>query len=369
MGFFGVGNSNVLFIPCSGGIGQIDHDHLEKADPEIGMLIVKIGGPAYRIGMGGGAASSVPSGSLSADLDFNAVQRGDAEMSQKLWRVVRACVELGTSNPIQSLHDQGAGGNCNVVKEIIYPLGAEIDVRAIKLGDETLSVLEIWGAEYQENDCLLIKPDARDLMAEICARERCGFQVIGSISGSGRVVLRDSAAAEGAPNPAVDLDLEAVLGDMPKKTFHTTRTAPTLAPLHIPSDLTPEAALDMVLRLPGVCSKRFLTTKVDRHVTGLIAQQQCVGPLQLPLADCAVVAQTHTGLSGAATSIGEQPVKGLINPAAMARLALGEALTNLVFAKCTELRCGKVMCLTILVNTPFSGTRLYVKGVESHVGV
>ncbi len=215
----------------------------------------------------------------------------------------------------------------------------EIDVRAINLGDKTMSVLEIWGAEYQENDCLLIKPDKRDLMQEICSRERCGFQVIGAISGSGRVVLMDSDADPNTPNPAVDLDLEAVLGDMPTKTFHTTRSTPVVKPLTIPDDLTPQAAVEMVLRLPGVCSKRFLTTKVDRHVTGLIAQQQCVGPLQLPLADCAVVAQTHTGVTGAATSIGEQPIKGLIDPGAMARLALGEALTNLVWAKCTSLRC------------------------------
>ena len=105
------------------------------------------------------------------------MQRGDAEMSNKLWRVVRACVELGANNPIQQIHDQGAGGNCNVVKEIIYPLGAEIDIRAIKLGDETMSVLEIWGAEYQENDALLIKPEAQGLLEEVCRRERCNMQV------------------------------------------------------------------------------------------------------------------------------------------------------------------------------------------------
>ena len=110
------------------------------------------------------------------------MQRGDAEMSNKLWRVVRACVELGANNPIQQIHDQGAGGNCNVVKEIIYPLGAEIDIRAIKLGDETMSVLEIWGAEYQENDALLIKPEARELLEEVCRRERCNMQVCASVA-------------------------------------------------------------------------------------------------------------------------------------------------------------------------------------------
>ena len=323
-------------IMFSAGLGQIDHNHLEKNDPELGMLIVKIGGPAYRIGMGGGAASSVPSGSLSADLDFNAVQRGDAEVAQKLWRVVRACVELGEQNPIEQIHDQGAGGNCNVVKEIIYPLGAEIDVRAIKLGDKTMSVLEIWGAEYQENDCLLIRPDKKHLLESICARERCNIQIIGSIDGSGKVVLVDKEAPEGTQNP-VDLDLEKVLGDMPNKTYKFNRREEPVSPLQIPSGTRIESALEKILKLPSVCSKRFLTTKVDRSVTGLVAQQQCCGPLQLPVSDVAVMAQSHMGHTGSATSIGEQPLKGLVNPSAMARLALGEAITNIVWAASTSL--------------------------------
>ncbi|PNW79730.1 hypothetical protein CHLRE_08g364800v5 [Chlamydomonas reinhardtii] len=326
-------------IMFSGGVGQIDHRHLEKNPPQVGMLVVKIGGPAYRIGMGGGAASSVPSGSNKAELDFNAVQRGDAEYSQKLWRVVRSCVELGDKNPIVQIHDQGAGGNCNVVKEIIYPLGAKIDVRAVKVGDETLSVLEIWGAEYQENDCLLIKSEHRDMLQSICDRERCFMQVIGTIDGSGRVTLVDKNAPADAP-PAVDLDLEKVLGSMPDKTFHFTRASgdKQLQPLQLPAGETATAALHRVLRLPSVCSKRFLTNKVDRHVTGLVAQQQCVGPLQLPLSDVAVFAQSHQNTTGLATSIGEQPIKGLIDSAAMARLALGEAMTNLVWARATALQ-------------------------------
>eukprot|EP00775_Hariotina_reticulata_P008987 gene8987-9160_t len=291
-------------IMFSAGIGQIDHCHLEKAEGEIGMLVVKIGGPAYRIGMGGGAASSVPSGSNKADLDFNAVQRGDAEMSQKLWRVVRSCVELGGDNPLVQIHDQGAGGNCNVVKEIIYPLGGEIDVRAVKVGDETMSVLEIWGAEYQENDCLLIKPESRGLLEAICDRERCLMQV---------------------------------LGKMPNKTFTFNTSTPELQPLTLPEGTTTQTALERVLRLPSVCSKRFLTTKVDRHVTGLVAQQQCVGPLHLPVSDVAVFAQSHQDITGIATAIGEQPIKGLLNPSAMARLAMGEAVTNLCLAAATSL--------------------------------
>ncbi|KAL9402464.1 hypothetical protein Peur_006313 [Populus x canadensis] len=324
-------------IMFSGGIGQIDHTHITKWEPDVGMLVVKIGGPAYRIGMGGGAASSMVSGQNDADLDFNAVQRGDAGMAQKLYRVVRSCIEMGENNPIISIHDQGAGVNCNVVKEIIYPKGAQIDIQAIVVGDHTMSVLEIWGAEYQEQDAILVKAESRDLLQSICKRERVSMAVIGTISGEGRVVLVDSSAIEKCrsnglppPPPAVDLELEKVLGDMPQKSFEFHRVVSAREPLDIAPDITVRDALMRVLRLPSVCSKRFLTTKVDRCVTGLVAQQQTVGPLQITLADVAVIAQTYTDLTGGACAIGEQPIKGLVNPKAMARLAVGEALTNLV---------------------------------------
>ncbi|XP_017241600.1 probable phosphoribosylformylglycinamidine synthase, chloroplastic/mitochondrial [Daucus carota subsp. sativus] len=331
-------------IMFSAGIGQIDHSHITKGEPDVGMLVVKLGGPAYRIGMGGGAASSMVSGQNDAELDFNAVQRGDAEMSQKLYRVVRACIEMGGNNPIISIHDQGAGGNCNVVKEIIYPKGAEIDIRAIVVGDHTMSVLEIWGAEYQEQDAILVKPESRSLLQSICERERVSMAVIGTISGEGRVVLVDSVAVEKCrssglppPPPAVDLELEKVLGDMPQKTFEFHRVSNALEPLDIAPGITIMDTLKRILRLPSVGSKRFLTTKVDRCVTGLVAQQQTVGPLQITLADVAVIAQTYTDFTGGACSIGEQPIKGLLDPKAMARLAVGEALTNLVWAKVTSL--------------------------------
>ncbi|CAA3006804.1 probable phosphoribosylformylglycinamidine synthase, chloroplastic mitochondrial [Olea europaea subsp. europaea] len=331
-------------IMFSAGIGQIDHTHISKGDPQIGMLVVKIGGPAYRIGMGGGAASSMVSGQNDAELDFNAVQRGDAEMAQKLYRVVRACVEMGEKNPIISIHDQGAGGNCNVVKEIIYPKGATIDIRAIVVGDHTMSILEIWGAEYQEQDAILVKPESRSLLQSICERERVSMAVIGSISGEGRIVLIDSLAMERCsssgqtlPPPAVDLELEKVLGDMPQKTFEFHRTVNAREPLDIAPGITIMDCLKRVLRLPSVASKRFLTTKVDRCVTGLVAQQQTVGPLQITLSDVAVIAQSYTHFTGGACSIGEQPIKGLLDPKAMARLAVGEALTNLVWARVTSL--------------------------------
>ncbi|KAK6145390.1 hypothetical protein DH2020_022210 [Rehmannia glutinosa] len=331
-------------IMFSAGIGQIDHIHITKGEPEIGMLVVKIGGPAYRIGMGGGAASSMVSGQNDAELDFNAVQRGDAEMAQKLYRVVRACVEMGENNPIISIHDQGAGGNCNVVKEIIYPKGATIDISAVVVGDYTMSILEIWGAEYQEQDAILVKPESRDLLQSICERERVSMAVIGSISGEGRIVLVDSLVNERCksnglppPPPAVDLELEKVLGDMPRKTFEFHRVVNPTEPLDIAPGITVMDSLKRILRLPSVASKRFLTSKVDRCVTGLVAQQQTVGPLQITLSDVAVIAQSYTGITGGACSIGEQPIKGLLDPKAMARLAVGEALTNLVWAKITSL--------------------------------
>jgi phosphoribosylformylglycinamidine synthase len=320
-------------IMFSGGIGQIDARHTEKGEPEPEMLVVKLGGPAYRIGMGGGAASSMVQGENVAELDFNAVQRGDAEMEQKVNRVIRACVELGADNPIVSIHDQGAGGNCNVLKEIVSPAGARIGLRDVLVGDETLSVLEIWGAEYQENDALLLRPAHAGLLKDLCEREKVPFAYVGRVTGDGRIVVHDSTD----DTTPVNLDLDDVLGAMPQKRFEFERITPVLAPLALPGELTVMDALDRVLRLLSVGSKRFLTTKVDRSVTGLIAQQQCVGPLQLTVADVAVIAQSHFATTGAATAIGEQPIKGLVDMGAMARMSVGEALTNLVWAQVSAL--------------------------------
>jgi phosphoribosylformylglycinamidine synthase len=320
-------------IMFTGGIGQMDAHQTEKGKPEKGMLVTKVGGPAYRIGMGGGAASSMVQGENPEELDFNAVQRGDAEMEQKVNRVIRACIEMGSENPIISIHDQGAGGNCNVLKEIIEPEGAKIDIRKIPLGDETLSVLEIWGAEYQEQNALLLKPERAEEFERLCLREKVPCAFVGEITGDGRAVLFDSMD----DSTPVDLDLKKVLGEMPRKTFDIERVPPKLSPLELPEGLTVGDALGRVLRLVSVGSKRFLTNKVDRSVTGLIAQQQCAGPLGLTVADLAVISQSHFSTTGAATSIGEQPIKGLIDPAAMARMSVAEALTNIVWAKVSAL--------------------------------
>ena len=343
-------------IMFSGGVGQMDARHREKAHPEKGMLVVKVGGPAYRIGMGGGAASSMIQGENIADLDFNAVQRGDAEMEQKLNRVIRACIELGDRNPIQSIHDQGAGGNCNVVKEIIHPAGAKIDIRNIQLGDDTLSVLEIWGAEYQEQSALLLRPEHADLFKDLCRREKVPAAFIGQITGDGTIVLFDKNDG----STPVNLELSKVLGDMPQKTFSLERSSRTLQPLTLSEDLTVFHALERVLRVLSVGSKRFLVNKVDRSVTGLIARQQCCGPLQLTVSDVAVIAQSHFGLTGAAISVGEQPIKELINPAAMARMSVAEALTNIVWAQVTgleDIRCSANWMWA--PKLPGEGARLY----------
>jgi phosphoribosylformylglycinamidine synthase len=321
-------------IMFSGGIGQIDARHTEKEPPEKEMWVVKLGGPAYRIGMGGGAASSMVQGENVAELDFNAVQRGDAEMEQKVSRVIRACVEMGDRNPIVSIHDQGAGGSCNVLKEIVDPQGARIDIRAIPVGDETLSVLEIWGAEYQEVDALLLRPEHADLFKSLCNREKILVAFVGKVTGDGQIQVFDSQDG----STPVDMSLDKVLGDMPQKVFELERRPMGTTPLELPSDITVKGCLERVLRLVSVGSKRFLTSKVDRSVTGLIAQQQCVGPLQLTVADVAVIAQSHFGVTGAATAIGERPIAALVDAAAMARMCVAESLTNLVWARTTGLQ-------------------------------
>lgn len=193
-------------------------------------------------------------------------------------------------------------------------------------------MLEIWGAEYQENNALLIKPSDKESFEAIAERENCPIRILGEVTGDGKVIVRDSRDG----STPVDLPLELVLGKMPQKTFVDNHTAVVLQPFSIPDGTTVESALDRVLRLLSVGSKRFLVHKVDRSVTGLIAQQQCVGPLQLPLADVGVTAHSHFGTTGTAVACGEQPIKGLIHSAAMARMTVAEAMTNIMWAKISK---------------------------------
>lgn len=269
-------------------------------------------------------------------------------MEQKLHRVIRACLECRDGNPICSIHDQGAGGNGNVLKELVEPAGAVIFTQRFQLGDPTISVLELWGAEYQENDALLCKAEDKKVLEMIGKRERCPINFVGRVTGTGKVILSEeieinedkylNSNTVDLNNYPVNLDLELVLGKMPQKTYKLTRSNIKLPLLQLPKSLQVRDALERVLRLPSVASKRYLTNKVDRCVTGLIAQQQCVGPLHTPLADVAVTALSHFNVEGLATAIGEQPIKGLIDPAAGARMTVAESLTNLAMAQISDLK-------------------------------
>jgi len=320
-------------IMFTGGIGQIDEKHTRKERPKNGMLIVQVGGPAYRIGMGGGSASSMIQGENIAELDFNAVQRGNAEMENKLNRVIRACVEMGERNPILVVHDQGAGGPGNVLAEIMDPAGGNINIRRIKLGDPSLAVVDIWCAEYQERCAFLIDPGKIDEFIVVCQREKINCEVLGEITEDRQIVVYD----EEDDSIPVNLPLNRILGEMPPKSYNLERIPKKLKPLQIPNELSVEEATRLIFRLPSVGSKGYLVRKVDRSVTGLIAQQQCCGPLHLPVSDVAVVTQSHFGLTGGATAIGEQPIKMLINEEAGIRMAVGEMLTNIVAARISDL--------------------------------
>lgn len=324
-------------ILYSGGVGHIFDEHLKKEVPEIGMFIVRIGGPAYPIGVGGGSASSMMQGQNTETLDFNSVQRGNPQMENKANRVIRECVEMGENNPISSIHDQGAGGPSNVLTEILEPLGGAIDIRKIVLGDKTMSVLQIWSAEFQEGYGLLIRSENIEIFRIICGREEVNCEILGKITGSGRVVVGDTLKGQ----IAVDLDLKQILTKMPQKTFESKRHIKALKPLVLPK-ITLREAIKAVLKLLSVCSKGFLVHKADRSVTGLVAQQQCCGIAQIPVADASVNAQSYFGLTGSASAIGEQPIKMLIDPKAGARMAVGEMLTNMASVKVSgigDIRC------------------------------
>jgi len=343
-------------IMFTGGVGQLNARHLQKGDPQRGMLVIQIGGPAYRIGIGGGAASSMIQGENKEELDFSAVQRGDAEMEQKMNRVIRACVEMGDRNPIVSIHDQGAGGPCNVLTELVDPAGGRIEIRNITLGDKTMSVLEIWGAEYQERTALLLHLDQLAEFRAICAREKVTCEVLGEVTADGRIVVHDD---QDGTTP-VNLELAPILTSIPQKTFELTRIRTQREPLRLPEGLTVRDALRAVFRLPSVGSKGYLVRKVDRSVTGLVARQQCCGPLHLPVSDVAIAAQSHFAVTGAAIAIGEQPIKSLVDVRAGVRMAVAEALTNMVWARISDLSHIKSSVNWMwAAKTPGEGAALY----------
>ncbi|MFA6043117.1 MAG: phosphoribosylformylglycinamidine synthase, partial [Patescibacteria group bacterium] len=320
-------------VMVAGGVGLMRSDHVQKQKPEPGFLVVQIGGDAYCIGLGGAGRSSVDSGSAAdLHLDFASVQRANPEMEQRVDRVIRACVALGPRNPIVTIQDLGAGGDSVAVPEIVHPVGARIQLRAIPSGDPTMSVLELWCNESQERLVLILRPEDLELFIAICNRERCPFAVIGVCTGDGKIVVED----EDGTTP-VNLGLDFLLSDLPQKQITSERVARAFQPLVLPDGLTVRAALEQVFGFVDVGSKAFLTRKVDRSVGGCVAQQQTVGALQLTLADLAVTADSFDSLTGTAQAIGEQPIKGILDSAAGARMSVAEALTNLMFAKVTGL--------------------------------
>ncbi len=320
-------------ILYSAGLGRVMHIHYRKAEPKKGMLIVRIGGPAYRIGVGGGSASSMIQGSQDAALDLKSVQRGNAEMEQRVVRVIQACCELRSKNPILSIHDQGAGGPSNVLTELMEPLGGEVDIRKITVGDPTMSVLELWVAEFQEGFGMLIHPRSIEVFRTLCARERVHCEVLGEVNGSGNVVVRDSRD----DSTPVNLPMKAILGKLPQKRFVSETAQPNLADVLVPAGVDIFKLLIKVFSLPSVGSKGFLVRKVDRSVTGLVARQQCCGPSQVPVANAAVTADGFFGFTGAASAFGEQPIKMLISPEKGARMAVVEMLTNMASVQISDI--------------------------------
>ena len=326
-------------IMFTAGLGVMDHQHIYKEKPIPNLLIAKIGGPVYKVGYGGSQASSRKIEKENADEDFNAVQRDDAEMEQKLNRVIRTCVELGENNPILSIHDQGAGGNGNVLKEILEGQGGVIDLGKLTLGENNLNDLEIWLSEYQESNAILFHPDRKQLLETICRRENVNLDVVGHITGDGKInIFRD--------------DRQIVKDyihqeDCPKRDYHIREkyyntnyqpeyeyTCPFLSP-------TINELIEITFKNLDIGSKRFLTNKVDRSVSGLIAQQQCVGPLHMPISNYGLIASSHfphpetNNFTGCVTSVGEQPIVGLYGDAlgnqAIADKTFAEALLNMVW--------------------------------------
>ena len=317
-------------IMFSGGLGFLYDNNVKKYEASPNMKIIKIGGDAFKIGLGGSTSSSSENTTNNLDVYESSVQRGDPEMENKVTRVVRECVNL-KNNPIKSIHDQGAGGLSNVVKEIIEPYGADIYLDNIKLGDDSMTALEIWCSEYQENIIMLVdNQDDFDIINNICKIENVPCMEIGTVRNDtilnvhykNKIVLNyDIHRVKINKNKEYVINHETI--NIPRKIINNN--------INDSKNTIVEKALNNVLKLLSVGSKRFLTNKVDRSVTGLVAQQQCVGYLQTPLSNYSLVSSSYYNTHGVATSIGEKPLNMLINPVWGSRMTIGECLTNLMF--------------------------------------
>ncbi|HEX2492693.1 MAG TPA: phosphoribosylformylglycinamidine synthase, partial [Steroidobacter sp.] len=316
-------------IMIAGGLGNVRRMHVEKAEAPAGAKIIVLGGPAMLIGLGGGAASSVGSGASAEDLDFASVQRGNPEIQRRAQEVIDQCWALGESNPILLIHDVGAGGLSNAIPESIAhsQRGGRIELRAVPSDEPGMSPLEIWCNEAQERYVLVIAAKDLERFQSLCERERCPYAVVGETSDDGWLKVGDRLLQD-AP---VDLPLEVILGKPPKMTREVRRLE-SLADDFEARALDIRDAAYRLLRLPTIADKTFLITIADRTVGGMISRDPMVGPWQTPVSDVAVTVSDYTSNSGEAMSMGERSPLALLNAAASARMAVGEAITNIAAA-------------------------------------
>ena len=321
-------------IMLAGGFGHIRGEHVEKGIIPEGAAIVVLGGPAMLIGLGGGAASSVSSGASHEDLDFASVQRDNAEMQRRCQEVIDRAWQLGADNPIVSIHDVGAGGLSNALPELVNDSGrgARFELRKIPSDEPSMSPLELWCNESQERYVLAIRPENLARFDALCARERCPYAVLGHATDDGLLTVDDGHFG----NQPIALPLQVLLGKPPKMTRIVSHGSFSAEAEDLTGIELGEAAR-RVLQLPTVADKTFLITIGDRSVTGLVARDQMVGPWQVPCADVAVTATSYEGYTGEAMAVGERTPLALLNAAASARMAVGEAITNIAAAPIARL--------------------------------
>ncbi len=316
-------------IMLAGGIGYTDKKYNKKGEPEAGDKIVLLGGDNYRIGMGGGAVSSVSTGEYDHAIELNAVQRSNPEMQKRVCNAVRALAETD-GNPIISIHDHGAGGHLNCFSELVENSGGEIDISKLPVGDPTLSAREIIGNESQERMGLVLKEKDTAWLKRIADRERAPMYVVGEATGDRQFTVR----VDGQDAP-IDLQLDDMFGNPPKTIMRDQSVTRKFREPDYDQDKIADY-LQLVLQMEGVACKDWLTNKVDRSVTGLVALQQTCGTIQLPLNNMAISALDYTGFRGIGTSIGHTPAAGIVNPVNGSVLSIAEALTNLVWAPLEE---------------------------------
>ena len=316
-------------VMIAGGVGNVRPAHVHSLEFEPGTRLVVLGGPAMLIGLGGGAASSMASGESSSDLDFASVQRDNAEMERRAQEVIDACVSLGEGNPILLIHDVGAGGLSNALPELVKDagVGGRFELRKIPSADRGMTPLEIWCNESQERYVLGVDEAQLAQFEAICRRERCPYAVVGTATADKHLQLKDDEF----DNYPVDIPMSILFGKPPKLVREFHRTEIDAHPLMLGSPDLGEA-IERVLRFPAVASKKFLITIGDRSITGLVAREQLVGPWQVPVADVAVTLSGYRTHRGEAFAMGERSPIAVIDPAASARMAVGEALTNLLAA-------------------------------------